>query len=102
MDPVFYQSAPRGLKLSYDKPLASGGISAYLRDKGYALGYHQTLTFYAIRRMAATDLVRRIGAEAAREILGHSPDTCKFSFFSILLKSLSILLIPCLLLISHP
>ena len=100
MDLVFYQSAPRGLKLSYDKPLASGGISAYLRDKGYALGYHQTLTFYAIRRMAATDLVRRIGAAAAREILGHSPDTCKFSF-STLLKSLSILLIPCLLLISH-
>jgi len=78
-DPVFYAATKRGLHLHESKPLQTGGLREYLRLRCRNLGYTQNISFHAIRRAAATDLVERVGRERTRELLGHAPESCKMS-----------------------
>lgn len=57
--------------------MSARAFSDYLKLKGQAQGYSASLSFYGLRRMAATDLVHRgVDVANAREILGHDPETC--------------------------
>jgi len=71
-DPCFYGGIPGGRGLS-DTPLSANAISAWVSDRGRALGYTETVTLYSFRHRTATDLVARIGFAATREIMGHDP-----------------------------
>lgn len=42
-----------------------------------ALGYADRVTAYAFRRRAATDLVKAVGYDLTRDIMGHAPETRK-------------------------
>lgn len=74
-DPVFYRSVPKGTGLDPPHSLSARSMSDYLTARGAALGYGQTINFYSIRRRAATDLVRRVGVEATRVLMGHTPES---------------------------
>ena len=72
---MFLASTHRGLHLVENKACASVGFTDYIRVRGHRLGFAQPITFYAIRRQVATDLVQLIGTERTREIMGHAPET---------------------------
>lgn len=72
-DTVFFRGKPKGDGLDTDHPLASSALTEYLRRRGVQIGYDKPITWYSIRRRAATDMVRRVGLEATRFMLGHSP-----------------------------
>lgn len=72
--PVFLAAKPRGLGIT-DQPMTAKGLSDYLQLRGKRMGYERTITWYSIRRRAATDMVTVIGADRARLILGHVADS---------------------------
>ncbi|KAK0270754.1 hypothetical protein LTR35_011259 [Friedmanniomyces endolithicus] len=74
-DIVFYGSKQKGEALDYSKPLMTQGLNDYLQRRGKAVGYTTGITWYSIRRRAATDMVHRIGMASTRIFLGHSPDS---------------------------
>ncbi|KAK5696355.1 hypothetical protein LTR17_024264 [Elasticomyces elasticus] len=74
-DPLFYRSTPKGTAIDKTAPLTAAALTAYLKARGVALGYTQGIAMHAIRRRAATDLVARVGTEAARRLLGHAPES---------------------------
>ncbi|KAK3116380.1 hypothetical protein LTR53_003299 [Teratosphaeriaceae sp. CCFEE 6253] len=74
-DPVFCASVPKGEAIDLRRPMRAHAVTEYLQRRGYQLGYSIPLTWYAIRRRAATDMARRIGAAATRIFLGHTPDS---------------------------
>jgi hypothetical protein len=74
-EPVLYAAAHRGLGLDTTKPLNAHGLTDYIRERGKVLGYAHPISFYSIRRRAATDLTVNYGADVAREIMGHSADS---------------------------
>lgn len=67
-------SGPRGLNLS-ERPISANSLTHYLQLRGQKIGYPEPLTFYSIRRRAANDLTRQIGADAARTIMNHAPES---------------------------
>lgn len=73
-DSIFFTSGPRGLSISTG-PQTSIGFTDYLRTRGQRMGYEGELSWYGIRRRAASDIARRVGAKAAREIMNHNPDS---------------------------
>jgi hypothetical protein len=75
-DPVFFAATARGLSLE-ERAMSVTALQAYLRKLGRALGFAEDISFHAIRRQTATDLARRIGIEATREIMSHAPDSRK-------------------------
>ncbi|KAK1061483.1 hypothetical protein LTR74_010996 [Friedmanniomyces endolithicus] len=74
-DLVFYGGKPKGDTLDYSRPLMAGALSDYLQRRGEAVGYTTRITWYSIRRRAATDMVHRIGMASTRIFLGHLPDS---------------------------
>lgn len=74
-DIVFYRGVPKGTALDTSGPLSSWSLTDYLRRRGVQIGYTETITWYSIRRRAATDMARRIGLAATRIFLGHSADS---------------------------
>ncbi|KAK3705352.1 hypothetical protein LTR37_013325 [Vermiconidia calcicola] len=74
-DVVFFAGVPKGTALDYDKPLRSPALSVYLQRRGYQIGYTAPITWYSIRRRAATDMARRIGVQATRLFMGHAADS---------------------------
>lgn len=74
-DTVFLAGTPKGTALDYKRPMTATAMTEYLRRRGNQLGYTMGLTWYAIRRRAATDMARRIGLSATRIFLGHTPDS---------------------------
>ncbi|KAK7522788.1 uncharacterized protein IWZ02DRAFT_450515 [Phyllosticta citriasiana] len=84
-EPIFYQSTPKGTSLNFNKPLRAASLTDYLRNRSHALGYPSGITFYSIRRKIASDLVRRVGLETARNMMGHAPEshTLKRSYLSL-------------------
>lgn len=77
--PVFCRGGPRGLSIDLDHALGSDKISEYIANRGYSIGFVERVTFYDIRRRTATDLYHTIGPEATREIMGHSPESRKWT-----------------------
>jgi len=74
--PVFLASKPRGLALNDEgAPLGVPNLSAYLNDRGEALGYIARISYYSIRRRVATELAKKLGPDEARILIGHKPDT---------------------------
>lgn len=65
-------SISKGTSLNRSQPLTAPQLTDYLSTRGLALGYPQPITWYSLRRKAATDLTRRVGADQARIILGHT------------------------------
>ena len=47
----------------------------YIQGRGYYAGIPNKVSFYSIRRRMATDLATAFGLDAAREIMGHDPNT---------------------------
>jgi hypothetical protein len=74
-EPILYASAPRGLQLDTTKPLNAIGLTDYIRERGKILGYPHPITFYSIRRRAATDLSVMYGKELSREVMGRTSDS---------------------------
>lgn len=74
-DVVFLAGIPKGTALDSKKPLKAHALTEYLQRRGYQIGYTVPLTWYGIRRRAATDMARRIGLSATRIFLGHTPDS---------------------------
>ncbi|KAI5368191.1 hypothetical protein Slin15195_G033250 [Septoria linicola] len=74
-DVVFFAGNNRGLGLDKSRPLTSGALTEYLRTRGWRAGFTHAVTWYSIRRRAATDLVPLIGLEMTRLVLGHSPNS---------------------------
>lgn len=59
------------------EPLQSHALTDYIADRGRSIGFEHPITFYSIRRRAATDLALRYGNDVAREVLNHAPDSRK-------------------------
>lgn len=55
--------------------MSSVALSEYLRERGQRIGYNRTITFYSLRRRTATDFTLLLGADHARRLLGHGPNT---------------------------
>ncbi|KAM0200381.1 hypothetical protein ACHAPI_002806 [Fusarium lateritium] len=72
--PVFLAAGPRGLTLT-EKPMRATALTTYISLRGKKIGYAQDLTFYSLRRRAATDLSRKIGKDAARSLMNHDPNS---------------------------
>lgn len=73
--PVIVAGTARGLGIVMDKPVPALSLSEYLGNRGQRAGYSQTITFYSIRRRAGTDFVKAVGADNARALMCHEPDT---------------------------
>lgn len=73
-EPVFLAGSHRGLSIS-STPMSSVALSEYLRERGQRIGYNRTITFYSLRRRTATDFTLLVGADHARRLLGHGPNT---------------------------
>ncbi|KEQ79301.1 hypothetical protein M438DRAFT_339891 [Aureobasidium pullulans EXF-150] len=84
-DPLFYRSKPHGAGIDTTSPMTATGLSVYLRERGAHLGYQFPVTWYSIRRRAATDLARIEGADTARWLLGHAPGTTTLERFYLAL-----------------
>lgn len=69
---IFFRSISKGTALNQSQPLTAPQLTDYLSTRGLALGYSQPVTWYSLRRKAATDLTQRVGADQARIILGHT------------------------------
>lgn len=50
-------------------------MTEYLQRRGHQVGYTSPISWYSIRRRAATDMATRIGLQATRIFLGHTPDS---------------------------
>lgn len=75
-EPILLRSLPKGIGLDpASTPLRADRLTDYLSRRGKALGFSESITFYSIRRRAATDLVRRVGLDAAKIQMGHMPDS---------------------------
>ncbi|CAJ0540123.1 Ff.00g073930.m01.CDS01 [Fusarium sp. VM40] len=72
--PVFLAAGPRGLTLT-EKSMRATALTTYISLRGKKIGYAQDLTFYSLRRRAATDLSRKIGKDAARSLMNHDPNS---------------------------
>ncbi|SMQ45618.1 unnamed protein product [Zymoseptoria tritici ST99CH_3D7] len=72
---MFYRGTPKGLALDRPHPLAADQLTEYLGRRGKQIGYTQRITWYSIRRRAATDLAANIGVDLTRMLLGHAPDS---------------------------
>lgn len=73
--PIALRGTPRGLDVIPDQPATVIALSEYLQRRGENLGYPEPITFYAIRRRAATNFTEVFGADSARAIMNHDPDT---------------------------
>ncbi|KEQ67642.1 uncharacterized protein M437DRAFT_36615 [Aureobasidium melanogenum CBS 110374] len=74
-EPIFYASGPRGLELDTSKPLNAHALTDYIRERGKTLGYPHPITFYSIRRRAATDLSVNYSKDLSREVMNHTTDS---------------------------
>lgn len=74
-DVVFLGSGPKGDAVNPEKPLTAYALTNYLQRRGKQIGYTMPITWYSLRRRAATDMVARIGVDATRLFMGHSPDS---------------------------
>ncbi|KAK4545856.1 hypothetical protein LTR36_002420 [Oleoguttula mirabilis] len=74
-DVIFLAGRPKGDAIDLEKPLVAHALTEYLQRRGKQIGYNMRITWYSIRRRAATDMAARIGLEATRLFLGHSPDS---------------------------
>ncbi|KAF2173933.1 hypothetical protein M409DRAFT_48840 [Zasmidium cellare ATCC 36951] len=74
-DTVFYRGIPKGTAVDIPYPLAAHSLTSYLRLRGKQIGYTSNVSWYSIRRRAATDMALRIGLAATRIFLGHAPDS---------------------------
>ncbi|KAK3114273.1 hypothetical protein LTR53_007558 [Teratosphaeriaceae sp. CCFEE 6253] len=74
-DLLFFAGRPKGDSLDHRKPLSAASLTAYLRLRGKQVGSSAPITWYSIRRRAATDMSVRIGLQATRVFLGHTPDS---------------------------
>lgn len=74
-DMVFLRGKSKGVGMDQDSPLTSNALTEYLNLRGKLIGYDQPITWYSIRRRAATDMVRRVGTNTTRFLLGHAPDS---------------------------
>ncbi|KAK5116858.1 hypothetical protein LTR85_009118 [Meristemomyces frigidus] len=74
-DVVFFAGRPKGDAINPEKPLAAHALTEYLQRRGKQIGYTTPITWYSLRRRAATDMAARIGLEATRLFLGHNPDS---------------------------
>ncbi|KAF5027811.1 hypothetical protein F66182_81 [Fusarium sp. NRRL 66182] len=72
--PILLAGAPRGLKLT-EEPMRAAALTEYISLRGKKVGYAEDLTFYSLRRRAATDLSRKIGKDAARSLMSHDADS---------------------------
>ena len=61
------------------RPLTSTAMSAYIKEKGTKVGYMDDISIYSLRRRTANDLVKKIGLQLTRQIMGHSPHSRKFT-----------------------
>lgn len=73
--PVIMRATPRGLDVIKDQPATVAALTEYLQRRGERNGYTENITFYSIRRRAATDFARAFGPDHARTIMNHDPDT---------------------------
>ncbi|KAK4543512.1 hypothetical protein LTR36_005407 [Oleoguttula mirabilis] len=71
---VFYRGVPKGTGLDYTRPMNAHAITEYLQRRGYLTGYTTPITYYSLRRRAATDMARRVGLTTTRIMIGHSPE----------------------------
>lgn len=74
-DTIFYSGQPKGDGLDFTKSLRAPALTDYLRRRGRQIGYTSSISWYSIRRRAATDMAMRIGTSATRLFLGHTPDS---------------------------
>ncbi|KAK1056354.1 hypothetical protein LTR74_014961 [Friedmanniomyces endolithicus] len=74
-DSIFYRGKEKGDALDYSKTLTSTALTVYLQRRGKAVGYTMNISWYSIRRRAATDMVHWIGMAYTRILLGHFPDS---------------------------
>ncbi|KAK5138098.1 hypothetical protein LTR08_004792 [Meristemomyces frigidus] len=74
-DTVFLAGTPKGEAVDPKRPMKVHGMTDYLQGRGKLMGYTTKITWYAIRRRAATDMARRIGLNATRIFLGHTADS---------------------------
>ncbi|SMY24059.1 unnamed protein product [Zymoseptoria tritici ST99CH_1A5] len=75
-DPLFYAGRARGAGIDMSSPLRVNALSEYLRKVARKVGYiFAVLGVTPIRRRALTDIVTRLGKDAARRIAGHSPES---------------------------
>lgn len=72
---VLVAGKPRGFAVGHSIPFILDSISEYFKTRGEKTGYHSGISFYSIRRRAGTDIARIAGADAARAIMCHEPDT---------------------------
>ncbi|MCJ1392508.1 hypothetical protein MMC18_005376 [Xylographa bjoerkii] len=74
--PVLLVGGWVGLSIkSYDEPATTGSMTEYIASRGKHLRYETTISFYALRKRAATDLANAFGADEARALMGHHPDS---------------------------
>ena len=74
-DVVFLAGTQKGEAVNPDRPMKAHAMTEHLQRRGTFMGYTTKLTWYAIRRRAATDMARRIGMKATRIFLGHTADS---------------------------
>lgn len=74
-DSLLYKAGPRGLSLDMSGPATSESLTEYIQRRGRNLGFGQDITFYALRKGTANELINAVGSERTREIMCHSPDS---------------------------
>ncbi|CAM1508609.1 Fc.00g054570.m01.CDS01 [Cosmosporella sp. VM-42] len=73
--PVVLRGGERGLSVIKDQPATVATLTEYLQRRCERMGYPESVTFYAIRRRAATDFTAIFGPDIARAIMNHDADT---------------------------
>lgn len=76
--PVILASGPKGGSLDPQKAASGEAITAYLRRRALNMGLPPGITHYAWRRTAGTNIARALGPDAARDALGHAPESRTF------------------------
>ncbi|RSL42177.1 hypothetical protein CEP53_012340 [Fusarium sp. AF-6] len=69
-----------------DEPMTAVALTNYIALRGHKIGYAENLTFYSLRRRAATDLTRKIGHDTARLIMNHDPTSRVLEKYYLSLK----------------
>ncbi|KAJ5008614.1 hypothetical protein K4K57_010177 [Colletotrichum sp. SAR 10_99] len=72
--PVILAGVPGGRSVS-DQPVTPEALTDYISKRAKDAGYSSNITFYALRRSAARSLTQTYGADVARQIMCHAPES---------------------------
>lgn len=73
--PVLVKGTQRGLSILADEPLTSEAITEYIRLRAEKAGFPGKTTAYCMRRAAATDFIKVLGKDLARDLMNHDVDS---------------------------